>query len=44
MFPEKTRFGGDAKKTQVLCYQALAFLSISKIRNLFTFYGSLRGG
>jgi len=43
MFPEKTRFGGDAK-TQVLCYQALAFLSISKIRNLFTFESALRGG
>lgn len=40
MFPEKHALGGDAK-TQVLYYQALAFFSISKIRNLFTFQSAL---
>ncbi len=42
-FPKKHAFGGDAK-TQVLYYQALAFFSISKIRNLFTFESALGGG
>ena len=31
------------QKTQVLCYQALAFLCISKTRKLFTFESALCG-
>ena len=42
MFPKKLVLG-EMQKTQVLCYQALAFLCISKIRDLLL-NSSLRGG
>jgi hypothetical protein len=44
MFPKKLVLGEMQKKTQVLCYQALAFLSISKNRDLFAFQSALCGG